>query len=131
MGLDLHQVYRIHSFLCWRDVAALTQHMGRAGRDRTQSYVYAHVDRAWLSGTTLGESLREFLFGTTCLRVVIAKHFDPATDVKAIHQQQLVQHGSEPEAAQMCCCVCRARNTRHPCPNINASADIVRERTNI
>ena len=108
MGLNILALYSVMDLDFVRLLADWCQEFGQAGRDERPSHATLFIT----SMRGKGKCLKKFVDAARtglCLRMVIARHFDPtclAADIRKIQPG-----GTDAEKAHSCCCVCRARGT--------------------
>lgn len=108
MGLNILGLYCVMDLNFVRLLADWCQEFGRAGRDGRPARAILLIE----SMRGKEKCLRNFVDAARhnrCLRMVIARHFDPSCSFSDICA---VQPGlTDAEKAHSCCCVCRARGT--------------------
>ena len=108
MGLNILALYCVMDLNFVRLLADWCQEFGRAGRDGRPAHAILFIE----SMRGKGACLRKFVDAARhnrCLRMVIARHFDPSCSFNDICA---VQPGlTDADKAHSCCCVCRARRT--------------------
>ena len=108
MGLNILALYSVMDLDFVRLLADWCQEFGRAGRDGRPAVATLFI--ASMRGK--GKCLRQFVNAAKtgrCLRLVIARHFDPACLAADIRNAQ--PGNDDAEKAHSCCCVCRKRCT--------------------
>ena len=132
MGLNIKRLYRVYDLFFARNLSSWCQgvisrrffhsyhsHMclarsyihtpvefGRAGRDGKP----ATATIIWHSRQKLKPCLRHFLKSENqCLRLIIARYFDPLCNPADIHH--VLPGTTDAEKAHNCCIVCRERRT--------------------
>ena len=108
MGLNILALYSVMDLDFVRLLADWCQEFGRAGRDGLPAIATLFIS----SMRGKAKCLRQFVNAAKqgrCLRLVIARHFDPACLAADIRNAQ--PGNDDAEKAHSCCCVCRKRRT--------------------
>ena len=108
MGLNILALYCVMDLDFVRLLADWCQEFGRAGRDGRPAHATLFVSSMRGKGKCLQKFVNAARAGR-CLRMVIARHFDPTCLAADIRK---VQPGvNDAEKSHSCCCVCRLRGT--------------------
>ena len=108
MGLNMKALYDVYDLDFVKLLADWCQEFGRAGRDGRPARAIV-----WYSSLRgRAECMRKFINGVKnnrCLRMIIARHFDPTCSLADIRAAQ--PGATDAEKAQTCCRVCRQRGS--------------------
>ena len=108
----------------WRHLSHKHTHieLGRAGRDGKPSIAIIF----WHSGQKLKKCMRTFLKSENlCLRMIIARHFDPECSPADIYDLQ--PGDTDAQKAENCCIVCRERGTMKDTDTMPQTVLVARE----
>jgi superfamily II DNA helicase RecQ len=105
MGIDIPQLYYMWDLMFSLTIADFFQALGRLGRDGKKSYACAYRG---LNVAHVSKCMRGLLNSTDkCLRLIMARHFDPTVDPARVRDMQPGQ--TDAEKAASCCRICADR----------------------
>ena len=107
MGNNMPELRHVLDAGFCRELDAFFQEAGRSGRDGKPATACVTTGLGELGD----EAMRKYRSSTDqCLRLQIARHFNPEVDCKILRSMQ--PGDTEQERAYSCCCICRRRGTQ-------------------
>ena len=109
MGQDLADLHMIWAIDAPEDLDDWMQMLGRGGRDGKTSVAKLFFDSSNMGKVT--PAMREFCTGDKCMRVLLAKHFNPTTEPQEFRNLYTEQKLDDAAIARLCCTVCATRGS--------------------